>query len=279
MKAPSFAMCEKPRIKQYLSQRLREKRKRMGMATGGGKATHAGTDYQNRSAAWIAVLILAERDSALPLGLPAGVTLESIGCETEQPVDDSLVDTSVSGHLFFQSKHTIDLETKEGSEFASVVDQFVRQYLHARISAPGVLPLGGTLDPDRDRLMLATSSKSSAPLRVDLSTILRRLRELSPHRKGGSRQKRDGIGKADAALDLVEGGAIEPGRGGGKRILAICMGNRNGGTPLRLKPKGAVLTALVQHPWQLARPSWSVTDIRNRRRTYHNRITCLHLFV
>jgi len=158
----------------------------MGKATGGGKATHTGTDYQNRSAAWIAVLILAERDSAMPLGLPAGVTLESIQCETEQPVDDTLVNTSVSGHLFFQSKHTIDLETKEGSEFASVVDQFVRQYLHARNSAPGVLPLGRMLDPDRDRFVLATSSKSSAALRVDLSAILRRLRELNPHRKGGT---------------------------------------------------------------------------------------------
>jgi hypothetical protein len=158
----------------------------MGKGTGGGKATHTGTDYQNRSAAWIGVLILAERDAALPLALPAGVTLDSIQCETDLPVDDTLARTSATGHLFIQAKHTIGLETKEDSEFASVVDQFVRQYLLARNEAPEVVPSGRMLDPDLDRFVLVTSSKSSAPLRVDLSVVLRRLRELEPHRKGGT---------------------------------------------------------------------------------------------
>jgi hypothetical protein len=158
----------------------------MGNGTGGGKATHSGTDYQNRSAAWIAVLILAERDSALPLGLPAGVTLESIRCETDQPVDDTLARTSANGQILIQAKHTIGLETKEDSELASVVDQFVRQYLFVRSGTPEAVPSGRMLDPYLDRFVLVTSSKSSAPLRVDLSVVLRRLRELAPHRKGGT---------------------------------------------------------------------------------------------
>ena len=32
--------------------------------TGGGAATHSGTDYQNRCSAWFAVLILAEREAS-----------------------------------------------------------------------------------------------------------------------------------------------------------------------------------------------------------------------
>jgi hypothetical protein len=44
-------------------------------STAGGTATHAGTNYQNRVAAWVAVHILAEQDAAPPWDLPAAVTL------------------------------------------------------------------------------------------------------------------------------------------------------------------------------------------------------------
>ena len=37
----------------------------MAKGTGGGKATHSGTDYQNRCAGWFGVRILAEKDAAL----------------------------------------------------------------------------------------------------------------------------------------------------------------------------------------------------------------------
>jgi hypothetical protein len=36
---------------------------------GGGASTHAGTDFQNRAAAWTAVQILAEQDITPPWGL------------------------------------------------------------------------------------------------------------------------------------------------------------------------------------------------------------------
>jgi len=54
-------------------------------------------DFQHRTAAWLAVRILAERAASPPWGLPAGVTLEALRCETEQPVDDVLTTTSVPG--------------------------------------------------------------------------------------------------------------------------------------------------------------------------------------
>jgi hypothetical protein len=58
--------------------------------SGGGAATHSGTDYQNRAAAWTAVRILAEQNASAPWGLPATVTLDAITCETSQSTDDFL---------------------------------------------------------------------------------------------------------------------------------------------------------------------------------------------
>jgi hypothetical protein len=153
---------------------------------GGGKAVHSGTDYQNRFAAWIAVRILAEQDAALPLDLPADVTLNSLRSETNQPIDDTLAETSAGGLLFFQAKHRIDLGKKSDSKVALVIDQFVRQFLIVRESAPTALPSGRSLDPRRDRFVLVTSSAGSSRVRRDLCAFLRRLRDLSPQRTGGS---------------------------------------------------------------------------------------------
>lgn len=154
----------------------------MAKATGGGKATHSGIDFQNLTAAWFGVQILAE--AARSFDLPAGVNLDSIWCETDQPVDDLLVRTSDDGCLFLQAKYTINLTKGDDSELASVVDQFTRQYLAARDSRPGAIPTGRMLDPARDRLIIVTSSRSSARVRSNLSDFLRRLRELEPHRRG-----------------------------------------------------------------------------------------------
>jgi hypothetical protein len=151
-------------------------------ATGGGRATQTGTDYQNRSAAWFAVFILAERDVALPLGLPAQTTLESIWCETTQPVDDLNVRASQGGVIFGQAKHTLNLETGEESDLASTLDQFVRQYLAARDRTPGAIPEGRDLEPERDRLVILTSPSSSGPVKNDLADLLGRIRTLKPHR-------------------------------------------------------------------------------------------------
>ncbi len=155
-----------------------------GRGSGGGKATHSGTDHQNRSTSWAAVMVLAEKDAALPLELPAGVTLDSIRCETDQPVDDTLVLTSAGGILFIQVKHSLSLETTADSEFGSVIDQFVRQFLSVRNSAANILPSGRMLDANLDRFLILVSSRSSAPVRVDLPEFLRRLRGLAPYRNG-----------------------------------------------------------------------------------------------
>jgi hypothetical protein len=148
--------------------------------TAGGAATQAGTDYQNRVAAWIAVRILAEKDASPPWDLPSHVTLEFIRCETEQPVDDLLVGTSSNGHIFIQAKHALSLETSESSDLASSIDQCVRQFIAYRAMAQGKRPWERPLDGERDRLILVTGLGSSAPVRQALPTILKRLSSLAP---------------------------------------------------------------------------------------------------
>lgn len=148
--------------------------------SGGGAATQAGTDYQNRVAAWIAVRILAEQDASPPWDFPGHFTLEFLRCETEQPVDDLLVGTSGNGHVFIQVKHTLSLETSKGSDLASSLDQFVRQFLSYRDAETGQGPWERPIDVDRDRLVLVTSPGSSAPIRQTVPAILKRLRSLAP---------------------------------------------------------------------------------------------------
>jgi hypothetical protein len=156
----------------------------VGRATGGGRATQTGTDYQNRCAAWFAVRILAEDDAALPLELPARERLDSIRCESDQPVDDINLITSSGGAVLGQAKHTLNLDTAADSDLASTLDQFVRQFHDARDRTPAALPLGRDFDPAQDRLVILTGTTSSAAVRKDLPDLLRRLRLLAPHRNG-----------------------------------------------------------------------------------------------
>jgi hypothetical protein len=142
-----------------------------GMAarkTGAGAATHGGIRYQDLVAAWFATKILAEQDAEPPLELGAGVHLTWLGCETDEPVDDVNVRTSRGGHLFCQAKRSLSAEEAADSEFASVLDQFVRQYAAGCSQADHTRPL----DPDRDRLVLVTSSSSPSTVRSVLADYL-----------------------------------------------------------------------------------------------------------
>lgn len=146
-------------------------------ATGGGAATQAGTDYQNRIAAWAAVSILAERNVSLPFGLPANTVFEYIRCEIEQPVDDIMIGTSDNGLIFIQAKHNLRLDRGYDSEFASAIKQFVQQFVLCK-NASGVRPWERPLNPAVDRLVLVTGTGSSKPIRENLKSVLNRLRTL-----------------------------------------------------------------------------------------------------
>jgi hypothetical protein len=149
-------------------------------ASGGGAATQSGINYQNQVAAWLCVHVLAEQDVTPPWGLPQDVTLEFIRCETEQPVDDLLVGTSQGGHAFVQVKHTVTSAKGNDSALASALDQFVRQFTSCRSKEGGKHRWERPLDAGLDRLVLVTSSKSSAPVREHLPAVLARLRALAP---------------------------------------------------------------------------------------------------
>ena len=138
-------------------------------STAGGAATHAGTNYQNRIAAWTALQILAEQDVAPPWGLPAVVTLEALHAEAPSPIDDLTVHTSANGKVLAQAKHTVNLETTATSPLGSTIAQFVREYCTA--SQP--------FDPTKDRFVLVTSPQSSAGIKMHLPAFLDRMRTSS----------------------------------------------------------------------------------------------------
>src|SRR4051812_15084886 len=128
--------------------------------SGGGAATQGGVNYQNRVGAWVCVHILAEK-SAAPVG-PQSIAAYA-RFETSQPVDDLLVGSVDARHAFLQAKRNLTLSTAEGSEFASVIDQFVRQFLSSR-GLSSSRPWDRILDPAKDLLVLVTTSESSLPL-------------------------------------------------------------------------------------------------------------------
>jgi hypothetical protein len=144
----------------------------------GGVANQIGIGYQNRVAAWMCVRILAERDVTPLWRLQTNVTLDYIRCETAQPVDDILVRTSEAGHAFINVKHTLTKSRAVDSALGSSIDQFVRQLLSYRGNDKGQLPWERQLDPSVDRLVLITSSKSSAAIKEHLPRVLMQLREL-----------------------------------------------------------------------------------------------------
>ena len=148
--------------------------------TGGGSGAHGGFEFQDQVAAWLAVRILAETSVAPQYGLvDPGTTLESIRCESDQSVDDIVVETSIEGFLFFQVKKKLHLSKKNESEFYSVLSQFVTQYLGSKEHTDRKKHFWDRpLDIDRDRLILATSSESSNSIRITLRKLLTRIRNL-----------------------------------------------------------------------------------------------------
>lgn len=166
---------------------------------------HAGADYQDRVAAWVMVHVLAEQEATPPWDLPSRATLEFLRCETEQPVDDLLVGSSEGGHAFVQVKRRLNLGTSPSSDLRSTFDQFVRQFLSGCDTPSSDRPWDRKLDVDRDRLVLATTSESSAKVRETLPSALDRLRSLSPGQPledaATNREEREALG---AVLELVK---------------------------------------------------------------------------
>lgn len=144
----------------------------------GGSAAAGGMEFQCRVSTWAAIQILAEKAVAPPWDLSEETTFEWVRCETGQPVDDLLIGTSTNGYIFVQVKRTLNLSKDPGSDLASALDQFVRQFVANRSKPFDSLPWKRPLDLQIDRLVLCTSPTSSAPITRDFPKLLTRIRHL-----------------------------------------------------------------------------------------------------
>ena len=160
---------------------------------GGGAATSAGIEFQQRLGAFFGVYLLSGRrfDEHLNLGTASPVWLRF---ETEAPVDDLLIFTSNDGYIAIQAKTTVSLSQKLESRFGKTISQFVRHWLACR-NGDGSLEWNRPLDPVRDRLVLAVGVQASESVRVHLPNALR-------HRSRGD----EGIlnGKEQIALERFD---------------------------------------------------------------------------
>lgn len=137
---------------------------------GGGAATHAGIDFQQRVSAWFLVMILLERDTGPELALPASFVPTQISYETSTSIDDLRVGSALGPALLMQAKRSLSVSTQPASEFAKVIDQFVRQYRSDEQS-----------NNSDNRYILVVSPKASRKVQVVLANLLDAYRE---HRDG-----------------------------------------------------------------------------------------------
>lgn len=164
-------------------------------ASGGGRATHAGINFQDRVAAWVATRILFDTAGSPIFGLRA--IPDFLRCETEQPVDDLLVGSRIDSFAFVQIKHSLDLSDAASSPLASVVDQFARQMLAYNGGKRKRRPWERKPDPENDALVLVTGPRSSGVIREDLRSVLTNVRQLL-----GSQSISDASGNAAEARAL-----------------------------------------------------------------------------
>lgn len=126
-------------------------------ATGGGSATNAGIDFQQRVAAWLFVCMLLDNGDEWGMEAAHGRHMRSVAFETGQPIDDIRVGYDDAVFVYVQAKRTISLSSVASSEFVKVIEQFVAQF-RGSISV-------------QDCYVLATSSEAS-------NKIIRELRKL-----------------------------------------------------------------------------------------------------
>ena len=151
-------------------------KKKTKKATAGGKAEATGGNYETLVGAWYAHAILTGAE--VPLEFPTDTKLVSLACQTFAPIDDVNAQTSDDGIVFVQAKRTLSLSGAANSQFASVVDQFVRQFQASELN-DGAQEWSRALDPARDRLVLATRSASSPAITRLLPRLLRGLRDTT----------------------------------------------------------------------------------------------------
>ena len=164
----------------------------------GGSAASWGFNFQHRVGAWFAAQILAERGAQPGWGLPTDTSFEWLRLETEQPIDDLLVGTSSGGLIYCQVKRRLTLSSKQDSELASTIHQFVDQFVTHQSRTDGPRPWDRALDPARDRFLLVCGPLSSTLVKACLPSVLDRIRSQVTGEQLG-----------DAAVNRLERRALE----------------------------------------------------------------------
>jgi hypothetical protein len=136
----------------------------------GGFATQRGINYQNRVAAFFAACCLSE-NIAVP-GLMRS-PVQSIRCETGEPLADILLTFENDGITFVEVKRSIQLTS---ARMKPLLSQVIQQYLVPDQGANGgKFPWRRALDSSKDQLILITSTETPVNVRKHLAACLARI--------------------------------------------------------------------------------------------------------
>lgn len=130
---------------------------------GGGKATNAGVDYQQRVAAWFLInQYIGINISDYFDQIDDELIINKVHFETDDPIDDLKLSCCGNQTVFLQIKRSISLSEKDTSEFHKTVTQFVKEYITSKGSP--------------NYLGLITTSDASSKITVDLKKIVASIR-------------------------------------------------------------------------------------------------------
>lgn len=123
---------------------------------GGGAATNAGSDYQQRVSAYFVLQMGLDMDCSSSLDKRNKEKILKVAFETDDSVDD-IVLTHENSKSYLQAKRKLALSDKDGSEFCKTIDQFVKQ---SRAS-----------QNERDSYIIITSNETSKSISKHLRKI------------------------------------------------------------------------------------------------------------
>lgn len=140
---------------------------------GGGTAMASGARFEVLVGAWLLVYVLAEAEAPW---MPAGCRVRHVRGNTGQPVDDYLVATEGNlglGWSFIQVKRSMNHSDAPESQYAGLIDQFVKQYWSWK-QGTADRNWERPLEVGRDALLLAIGSGASSTITSTLAAVLNR---------------------------------------------------------------------------------------------------------
>ena len=135
----------------------------MGVNTGAGAAVSSGAGYQARVASYILATAICEVESTLPYNS----TIQTVGFETAEEIDDINIRLLDGRRIYIQAKANLVFSLVQTGELVSVLQQFEAQ--------------DAKQPNDLDVFVIATSSRSSKKISNDLRAALEAFRTSPEH--------------------------------------------------------------------------------------------------